>query len=63
MTRKDYLLIAEAIQRTRYDQSFVVHHGTLDTLAEHMADMLATDNRNFDRERFLAACSGESVQS
>jgi hypothetical protein len=32
-------------------------------VAENLANMLATDNKNFDRERFLAACSGESVQS
>jgi hypothetical protein len=65
MTRKDYLLIAEAIQRTRYTNTDTEARCryVIDMVAENLANMLATDNKNFDRERFLAACSGESVQS
>ena len=60
MTRKDYLLLSEAIQATRNDERFVVHHGTLDTLSEHLADKLAQDSGSFDRARFLIACGVES---
>ncbi len=64
MTRKDYVLIAEALKNARPDP-----HGT--TISRHrydgwhvsacaLADALANDNPRFDRERFLKACGAES---
>ena len=64
MTRKDYLLIAEAIQSARYTAKVSGHDDkSLNIVAFEFARLLASDNDNFDRERFLAACSGESVGS
>lgn len=54
MTRKDFELLAEAIQRTRRTTS-VTTHWTLDRLVENLANALAEQNERFDRARFLAA--------
>jgi hypothetical protein len=64
MTRKDYILIAEALKRTHYlidqtpsgdDWVEAERHIVVEATAKHLADALAADNRAFDRERFLAA--------
>lgn len=56
MSRKDYILIADAIafcNRPGYQG--------LETVAETIACALADDNCNFDKVRFITACGfGES---
>lgn len=72
MTRKDYILIAEAL---RYDyetvaQGFEVAKGAqrtylqgrkegIESVTSKMADCLETGNPRFDREHFLAVVRGE----
>lgn len=50
MTKKDYILIAEALRRART-------YGT--DAASEIADALKSDNARFDRNRFLAAATRE----
>ena len=57
MTRKDYELIAETINRLRVD----FDNGGDDTIslalvADELADALETTNPRFNRELFLDAC-------
>lgn len=52
MTRKDFELIAGVISNSQG----LTRGGVMDTLAERLADALATTNPNFDRARFLKAC-------
>lgn len=63
MTRKDYVLIAEAIRRAtphplcELDAPLLrQQHGNV---AARIADALASDNPRFDRARFLTACGVE----
>lgn len=58
MTRKDYQLIAAVFQKanetltgTGTDRETIIA-----TIADDIADVLATDNPRFDRARFLKAC-------
>ena len=56
MTRKDYILIAAALNSVRphnHDFSDVVK---CDAHAHAVAEALAQDNPRFDRARFLTAC-------
>jgi len=55
MTRKDYQLIASAIngQRQGFGRGETV---AISSLAETLADALAQDNPRFDRAKFLTAC-------
>lgn len=59
MTRKDYILIAEALKSARPaddSNNFTAaraHHN--DRVSRLMAERLARDNPRFDRERFLKA--------
>lgn len=55
MTRKDYVLIAKVIADivSDFGQEEPVQPSLI---AEELADALAGDNPNFDRERFLTAC-------
>lgn len=61
MTRKDYVLLAEAIRAARNDVLSKEGPNPEDLLdgiayaAEHIADALALDNPAFRREMFLAA--------
>lgn len=52
MTKKDCIAIAETIKTAPVanDERFA--------LAQHFADMLATQNPRFDRKRFLIAAVG-----
>jgi hypothetical protein len=53
MTRKDYVMIADAI-KAQYKP-----HNDPDTIQEialGLADLLEGDNARFDRARFLSAC-------
>lgn len=55
MTRKDYVLIAEAIsyyQHYRNETERQIARG----VARELANALATDNPKFNRGRFLDAC-------
>jgi hypothetical protein len=55
MTRKDYRLIAGVIaSRALYLDGKDEHMARL--LVSDIADALASDNRAFDRDRFLSAC-------
>jgi hypothetical protein len=54
MTRKDYILIAEAIEAIRAD--FGDNPVSLDVVAEELASALQADNARFDTARFLTAC-------
>lgn len=58
MTRKDYVMLAEALASARdgYSQPNAQH--TRD--CEAIADRLAADNARFDRARFLKACGVQS---
>lgn len=66
MTKKDYILIAEAIVGgcfTAYDQNdpdfYLVDdmdYDIVEAICTSVADALANNNPKFDRERFLAAC-------
>lgn len=65
MTRKDYILIAGALQTARVKaenkpgvlpKSWEV---PMNFDAEHVADALATDNPRFDREHFLSVVRGQ----
>jgi len=69
MTRKDYLLIAEALRRTHNlidvtatgnEQVEAERHIAVEVASRYLADALASDNAAFDRERFLTACGVES---
>ena len=60
MTRKDYILIAEALREHRP----IMHDGTdwyrgYWKTCEAVADTLASDNPRFSREHFLAVVRGE----
>lgn len=51
MTKKDYVLIAQAVAEVGSRG-----YGDIGPVAHQIADALATDNPRFDRERFLKAC-------
>jgi hypothetical protein len=56
MTRKDYVLIAEALQAAAYALNPPERAGAL-LAANEIAHRLKQDNPRFDRERFMrAAC-------
>lgn len=54
MTRKDYVLIANAIKRTR--ELYPETEQAMGILAEELCDELHKDNPLFDETRFLNAC-------
>lgn len=62
MTRKDYVLIADALKCVRTSAAGRDEGELEDRLAqwsedcEAVADALANDNPRFDRDRFLKAC-------
>lgn len=61
MTRKDYVLLAAALNRVLNDPTSLLHSDPgefklgVRKAAESIADSLAGDNGRFDRERFLRA--------
>jgi len=57
MTKKHYERIAFIIHTAR---TSVPKHNHEWWIAENLADYFATDNKNFDRTRFLQACGIES---
>jgi len=54
MTRKDFVLIAETIK----DATLSAYAKRM--LAIQFASRLRGTNSNFDRERFIRACTGEA---
>ncbi len=58
MTRKDYVLIAEAIKRANENWEGFAPEAALaiEGLAKSLSVQLVIDNPNFDRARFLEAC-------
>jgi hypothetical protein len=60
MTRKDYVLIATALNRARDHGSFNYEEKSQHEFDCHyVADALSQDNPRFDRARFLKACGVE----
>jgi len=59
MTRKDYILIAAAIQSAMI-QGYSGAEWARQCVAHNIALALANDNPRFDRERFLKACGVQS---
>jgi hypothetical protein len=68
MTRKDYIVIAEALRitvnRARIDEKAeggMYPHATSAVIAasEEVADALARDNHRFNKQHFLAVVRGE----
>ena len=68
MTRKDYILIANALNEARwgildYDNGFsydeqASHLKTWDMVVRLLSDELYNDNIRFDKDRFRRACEG-----
>ena len=59
MTKKDYIKIAAALTEERLWGTTTVKNEVIDDVAISLADIFASDNPNFDRLRFLAACQVE----
>jgi hypothetical protein len=59
MNRRDFAAIAAVLARARLS----MYSGEIDSLVSDMADALATTNPDFDRQRFLAACSMEAAHT
>lgn len=57
MTRKDYVVIAEAIRKASQAPGYAERNAFV---AHAIADALAADNPRFDRARFLSACGVKS---
>lgn len=61
MTRKDYIAIAKALNSgyTYLDDNTVVHYKASERMLAHIAnevaDIMAKDNSNFNRDRFMHA--------
>lgn len=55
MTRRHYVMLAEAIRKGRYDGMDPIRTAIHGDYARLVADALAKDNQAFDRARFLAA--------
>lgn len=61
MSRKDYILIAEALRQLRLDLTrsssvdYIINN-VLDETAIALADALQRDNDRFNRQRFIEAC-------
>lgn len=53
MTRKDYKLIADAVNEARM---LAEHPDSVQLAAQTLATALAKDNPRFDMERFIEAC-------
>jgi hypothetical protein len=63
MTRKDYVLLAEAFKQARElnelrrnGSDYYPTRNGIDLAQDRVADLLRADNPRFDRTRFDAAC-------
>lgn len=63
MTRKDYVMIAEAIRDAASPASGAdgPRAQTALRIADYIADGLYNDNPRFDRKRFMAACGFDAL--
>lgn len=64
MTRKDYTVFARAIRDLRRRSTYDAHGFAIIRVSElesALADIFATDNARFSRERFFAACGRGDV--
>lgn len=64
MTRKDYIVIADGLNRAKpiaadTKAKLKAIKGQWRTTCEYMCDVLAADNMNFNRDIFLKACGVE----
>ncbi len=61
MTRKDYILIAEALRITYLQHKPILSQALngVGDAANEIADALKRDNPRFDKEHFLAVVRGE----
>ena len=59
MTRKDYILIAEALRNVYNAYPASTERGAIDSAASEIAYSLEQDNSRFNREHFLAVVRGE----
>lgn len=59
MTRKDYVLIAQAIKRAKDECLSDDTTGAVKQAARNVALSMERDNPRFDRARFMAACGFE----
>jgi hypothetical protein len=65
MTRKDYIIIADALRIQYYNSQSVDIGGTKERFAgvldcaKEIADALGRDNARFNREHFLSVVRGE----
>lgn len=63
MTKKDYILIAAALNRSKPESYLkgIIHSPNLERQwecdVEHIADVLQEDNPRFDRDKFIQACN------
>lgn len=65
MTRKDYVMIAAALWRSKplailNPRMDAVRQSVYEMAVRNIADALAADNAAFDRARFLKACGVSS---
>jgi hypothetical protein len=65
MTRKDYILIAEALKAARVPSTLgntnkAIYHNGVDNAVVFVTLALAKDNPRFDSERFLEAAGVRS---
>jgi hypothetical protein len=58
MTRKDYVAFARALNCAKRDDMDGLELLTWKNCVDAIARVCASDNGNFDRERFYAACEG-----
>ncbi len=58
MTKKDYQLIATAIQASRNKRS-PIGESAIDVVVVKLANALKTDNVRFDFNRFIQACEAK----
>lgn len=58
--RKDYEAIAVIVKSSTKTTSDIVTYVSKSQLCHELADYFATDNSQFDRERFLSACGIKS---
>ena len=55
MTRKDYILLADALRFNSYEKMDSIRQAIHNDYCRAICTALAQDNPRFDRDRFLAA--------
>jgi len=62
MTKKDFILIAEAIKSTKQDKSIETKEQTLSYLLGYLAEGMKEDNQNFKKDVFYKASGFEHLK-